>query len=52
VRIAQAIILKYTGADNPYIQSATQEIQSGESVVIELTPEYYSTWDYGKMSQS
>jgi len=52
VRIAQAIILKYTSADNPYIQSATKEIQSAESVVIELTPQYYSTWDYEKLGQS
>lgn len=50
IRIAKAIIEKYTGEkDNAYSQGVAKDIQSKESVVIELSPLYFATWDYGKM---
>jgi nitroimidazol reductase NimA-like FMN-containing flavoprotein (pyridoxamine 5'-phosphate oxidase superfamily) len=53
VRIAKTIIQKYTGeSDSPFSKSVADRLKSGEDVVIELQPLYYSTWDYGKMQQS
>lgn len=50
LRIASNIIRKYMGStDNPYGRGLSQELSSSESVVFELAPLFYSTWDYGKM---
>jgi nitroimidazol reductase NimA-like FMN-containing flavoprotein (pyridoxamine 5'-phosphate oxidase superfamily) len=47
--IAKVIVTKYLGGlDNPYAQSLLSEL--GASVAVELTPVYFSTWDYRKMT--
>lgn len=50
-RLGGAIIKKYMGTlDNDYGRGLNDEITSGESVVLELAPLFYSTWDYQKMA--
>lgn len=47
--IASNIITKYLGGiDSPYAESMMKSVKSGESIVVELTPAYYSTWDSEK----
>ena len=48
VQIGSDIVRKYMGADNPFEKNLSKEVNSGESIVIEISPEYFSTWDYGK----
>ena len=47
--IAEKIMLKYLGdLENPMAKSLLTYVKNGESVVLEINPEYYSTWDYNK----
>lgn len=48
VKVGSEIVMKYMGADNPFEKNLSKEVNSGESVVIEISPEYFSSWDYGK----
>ncbi len=49
VPIAEKIMLKYLGdLENPMAKSLLTFVKNGESVVLEINPEYYSTWDYNK----
>ncbi len=50
IQIGSDIVRKYMGADNPFEKNLSKEVNSGESIVIEISPEYYSTWDYAKAS--
>lgn len=43
------IWLKYLGSlEHPMASSLQSYMEKGESVVLEINPDYYSTWDYGK----
>lgn len=47
--IAEKIMLKYLGdLENPMAKSLLTFVKNGESVLLEINPEYYSTWDYNK----
>jgi len=47
--IAEKIMIKYTGSlDNPIAKLLMDAVKAGLSVILEVTPEYYSTWDFSK----
>lgn len=50
-QIASDIVRRYMGADNPFEKNLSKEVNSGESIVVEISPEYFSAWDYGKASR-
>ena len=42
--------MKYLGTlDHPIAKMITDSSKKGEVVVIEISPRFFSTWDYGKM---
>jgi general stress protein 26 len=50
VPIAEKIHMRYLGSlENPISQELMNAIKNGQSVVLEISPKYYSTWDYSKM---
>lgn len=50
VPVAEKIMIKYTGSlDNNVAKFLMDAVKSGNSVILEITPSYYSTWDYSKM---
>lgn len=47
--IVEKLNLKYLGTnDNPLAQMLIDNAKKGVQVVIELTPKYFSAWDFGK----
>ena len=45
--IAEKIMLKYTGSlDNEIAKFLLDGVKNGFSVILEITPNYYSTWDH------
>jgi general stress protein 26 len=45
----EKILLRYLGTlEDPMAQALLEMQKKGESVVLEITPKYYSTWDYSK----
>ena len=49
VLIAQKIYMRYLGnLEHPIAQELIDATKKGESIVLEITPKYYSTWDYSK----
>jgi PPOX class probable F420-dependent enzyme len=43
---AERISMKYLGTlDHPIVDSS----KNGEAVIVEISPKFFSTWDYGKM---
>ncbi|HET6517925.1 MAG TPA: pyridoxamine 5'-phosphate oxidase family protein [Nitrosopumilaceae archaeon] len=45
--IAEKIMLKYTGSlDNEIAKFLLNGVKSGSSVILELNPKFYSTWDH------
>ena len=49
VLIAQKIHLRYLGnLEDPISLELMDAIKKGQSVVLEISPKYYSTWDYSK----
>ena len=49
ISIAEKIMIKYTGSLNNNIAKFLMDsIKSGESVIIEIIPHYYATWDHSK----
>jgi hypothetical protein len=50
VPVAEKIMIKYTGSlDNNVAKFLMDAVKSGNSVILEITPSYYSTWDYSKI---
>lgn len=48
--IAESILLKYlTDLDHPMAIMILESVKNGESAIIEITPDYYSTWDDSKV---
>jgi PPOX class probable F420-dependent enzyme len=46
---ADRISMKYLGTlDHPIAKMITDSSKKGEVVVIEISPRFFSTWDYGK----
>jgi uncharacterized pyridoxamine 5'-phosphate oxidase family protein len=49
ILIAQKIHLRYLGnLEHPIAHELMDAIKKGQSVVLEISPKYYSTWDYSK----
>lgn len=49
VPVAEKIHIRYLGSlENPISQALMNGIKNGQSVVLEISPKYYSTWDYSK----
>lgn len=47
VPVVEKIVTKYLGTpDHPLGKDLVNMAKSGASVVLELTPQYYSTWDF------
>ncbi|HSA75206.1 MAG TPA: pyridoxamine 5'-phosphate oxidase family protein [Candidatus Nitrosocosmicus sp.] len=50
VPLEEKISLKYLGTlDHPIAKMISEEAKKEEVVLIEISPKFYSTWDYGKM---
>ena len=46
---ADRISMKYLGTlDHPIAKMITDSSKKGDVVVIEISPKFFSTWDYGK----
>ena len=51
IPIAEKIMIRYLGNLEPPMAQALLDAQSkGQSVVLEISPKYYSTWDYSKQA--
>ena len=49
VPIAEKIIFKYLAKiEHPMAQALLDMQRKSQSVVLEISPKYYSTWDYSK----
>jgi general stress protein 26 len=49
VPIAEKLMVKYLGSiEHPMAQALLNMQKGGLSVILEISPKYYSTWDYGK----
>ncbi len=49
VPIVEKIILKYLGTlDQPLAKTMMETARNGAEVVIEITPRFFSAWDFGK----
>lgn len=49
VPIAEKIMVKYLGSTQHTMAKTLLDMQKkGQSVVLEISPKYYSTWDYSK----
>ena len=49
IPIAEKITVKYLGnLEHPMAKALLDLQKKGQSVVIEISPKYYSTWDYSK----
>jgi general stress protein 26 len=47
--IAEKIMVKYLGSlEHPVAKTLIDMQKKGQSVILEISPKYYSTWDYGK----
>lgn len=47
--IAEKIMIKYLGnLDHPMASVLLENVRKGESVLIEISPKYFSTWNYSK----
>lgn len=47
---ADRISMKYLGTlDHPVAKMITDGVMKGEVVLVEISPKFFSTWDYGKM---
>jgi general stress protein 26 len=51
IPIAEKIYTKYLGSmENPIAQRLISFVKSGDGVILEITPVFFSTWDYGESS--
>ncbi|MDG6985433.1 MAG: pyridoxamine 5'-phosphate oxidase family protein [Nitrososphaerota archaeon] len=47
--IASKILRRYVKKDKPLIEFALDKVKKGGYVVFEITPAYFTSWDYGKL---
>jgi hypothetical protein len=44
------ILVKYLGSlEHPVSQILMNSITSGDAIILEVTPKFYSTWDHAKV---
>ena len=49
IPIAEKIMVRYLGSlAHPMATSLMSSVKDGNSVILEITPNYYSTWDYSE----
>jgi nitroimidazol reductase NimA-like FMN-containing flavoprotein (pyridoxamine 5'-phosphate oxidase superfamily) len=49
IPIAEKIMVRYLGSlGHPMANSLMNSVKNGDSVILEISPSYYSTWDYSK----
>ncbi len=49
ISIWEKIMIRYLGnLGDPKAIAIRDELRKGESIVVEISPKYYSTWDYSK----
>ena len=49
IPIAEKIMVRYLGSlAHPMATSLMGSVRDGDSVILEITPSYYSTWDYSE----
>jgi PPOX class probable F420-dependent enzyme len=49
---AEKISMKYLGTlDHPAAKEMADRSKNGEGVLVEISPKFFSTWDFGKMQQ-
>jgi general stress protein 26 len=49
IPIAEKIMVRYPGSlTHPMATSLMSSVKDGDSVIFEITPSYYSTWDYSE----
>jgi nitroimidazol reductase NimA-like FMN-containing flavoprotein (pyridoxamine 5'-phosphate oxidase superfamily) len=49
--IVEKIMLKYLGSTtHPMAKILLENVRNGDSVILEIKPKYYSTWDYSRNS--
>src|SRR5947209_10255800 len=47
IPIAEKIMVRYLGSlAHPMASALMSNVKNGDSVILEITPSYYSTWDY------
>jgi nitroimidazol reductase NimA-like FMN-containing flavoprotein (pyridoxamine 5'-phosphate oxidase superfamily) len=46
---AKKILAKYVKKRQPMIQSVLEKVKTGGYVVFEITPAFFTSWDYGKL---
>ena len=52
IPIAEKIMTRYVESlENPMAKWVLEETKKGSLMILEITPSYYSTWDYGKSQQ-
>ncbi len=50
ISMGDRISLKYLGTlDHPIAKMISEDSKKGEVVLVEISPKFFSTWDYGKM---
>jgi uncharacterized pyridoxamine 5'-phosphate oxidase family protein len=48
ISIAEKIMVRYLGSlAHPMANFLMGSVKNGDSVILEITPDYFSTWDYG-----
>ena len=47
--LSKKILTRYVKKDHPLAFAFLDSVEKGESVVIEITPAFFSTWDYRKL---
>ncbi len=47
--IVEKILTRYIKKDHPMFANFIESARKGSYVIVEITPSYFSTWDYGKM---
>jgi len=49
IPIAERIMIKYTGdLENKVAKMLMDGVRAGQSAILEISPEYYSTWDHSE----
>jgi len=49
IPIAERIMIKYTGnLENKVAKMLMNGVRAGQSAILEISPEYYSTWDHSE----
>jgi general stress protein 26 len=52
IPITEKIMTRYMESlENPMAKWVLDETKKGNMIILEITPSYYSTWDYGKSQQ-